>query len=124
MSEAPTVWDALDRSIKDLLHPEVIEDTDGRCVLRFDPQPDWTIGNGVVQGGIVTAMLDMAMAMAANGLSTASITVEILRPVMGPVTSSGVVDKRGRRLLFASAELHDAEGRLVARGTQTAVPYD
>ena len=124
MSEAPTVWDGLDCSIKDLLHPEVVEDDDDRCVLRFDPQSEWTIGGGGVQGGIVTAMLDMAMAMAANGLSTASITVEILRPVMGPVISTGVVDKRGRRLLFASAELHDAQGRLVARGTQTAVPYD
>ena len=105
MSEAPTVWDGIDRSIKDLLHPEVLADEDGRCVLRFHPEPEWTIGSGVVQGGIVTAMLDMAMAMAANGLSTASITVEVLRPVMGPVTSTGVVDKRGRRLLFASAEL-------------------
>ena len=124
MSEAATVWDGIDRSIKDLLHPEVLEDGDGRCVLRFDPQPEWTIGHGVVQGGIVTAMLDMAMAMAANGLSTASITVEILRPVVGPVTATGMVDKRGRRLLFASAELHDAGDRLVARGTQTAVPYD
>jgi len=124
VSDAPTVWDELDRSIKDLLHPTVIEDAEDRCVLRFDPQPEWTIGGGVVQGGIVAAMLDMAMAMAAKGLSTASITVEILRPVIGPITSTGVVDKRGRRLLFASGELHDAEGRLVARGTQTAVPYD
>lgn len=124
MTDAPTVWDGIDRSIKDLLHPEVVEDADGRCVLRFDPQPEWTIGSGVVQGGIVTAMLDMAMAMAANGLSTASITVEILRPVTGRVTATGIVDKRGRRLLFASGELHDADGRLVARGTQTAVPFD
>lgn len=110
-------------SIKDLLHPEVVESAEGRCVLRFDPKPEWTIGGGVVQGGIVTAMLDMAMALAADGCSTATITIDILRPVVGPVTSTGVVDKRGTRLLFASGELHDAEGRLVARGNQTAVPY-
>lgn len=124
MTEAATVWDGIERSIKDLLPPEVVEDTEGRTVLRFHPEPEWTIGSGVVQGGIVAAMLDMAMAMAARGLSTASITVEILRPVVGPVTATGVVDKKGRRLLFASGELHDADGRLVARGTQTAVPFD
>ena len=103
----------------------MVEEVDGRCVIRFTPEPTWTLGNGVVQGGIVTAMLDMAMAIAARGCSTATITIDILRPVTGPViTATGVVDKRGKRLLFASAELHDAEGRLVARGNQTAVPYD
>ena len=124
MTAAEEAWSPTEPSIKDLLDPEILEDREGRCVLRFTPIPEWTIGAGVVQGGIVTAMLDMAMAMAARGLSTASITVEILRPVIGPVTATGVVDKRGRRLLFASGELHDADGRLVARGTQTAVPYD
>lgn len=118
-------WPPNAASIRDLLEPEILEEVDGRCVLRFSPEPTWTLGNGVVQGGIVTAMLDMAMAIAAGGCSTATITVDILRPVTGPViTSTGVVDKRGKRLLFASAELHDAEGRLVARGNQTAVPYD
>ena len=111
-------------SIKDLLRPEVIETSSGRCVLRFEPEPEWTIGGGVVQGGIVTAMLDMSMALAADGCSTATITIDILRPVIGPVVATGVVDKRGKRSLFASGELHDAEGRLVARGNQTAIPYD
>ena len=67
-------------SIYHLLKPEVLEHGDGRAVLRFTPEPIWTIGAGVVQGGIVTAMLDMAMAFASNGLSTATITIDILRP--------------------------------------------
>lgn len=93
-------------------------------MLRFTTEPQWTIGNGVVQGGIVTAMLDMAMAFASNGLSTASITVDILRPATGRLTATGTTTKKGRRLLFATAELHDDEGRLIARGNQTAVPRD
>ncbi len=109
-------------SIYHLLKPEVLENEAGRAVLRFTPEPTWTIGNGVVQGGIVTAMLDMAMAFASDGLSTATITVDILRPAMGPLTATGVTTKQGRRLLFATGELHDSEGRLVARGNQTAIP--
>ncbi|MEM9519774.1 MAG: PaaI family thioesterase [Actinomycetota bacterium] len=109
-------------SIYHLLKPEVLEHGDGRAVLRFTPEPIWTIGQGVVQGGIVTAMLDMAMAFASNGLSTATITVDILRPAIGQLTATGIVTKHGRRLLFATAELHDADGRLVARGNQTAIP--
>ncbi len=111
-------------SIFTLLHPEVLRHQDGCAVLRFTTEPQWTIGNGVVQGGIVTAMLDMAMAFASNGLSTASITVDILRPATGRLTATGTTTKKGRRLLFATAELHDDEGRLIARGNQTAVPRD
>ena len=109
-------------SIYHLLKPEVLEQGDGRAVLRFTPEPIWTIGAGVVQGGIVTAMLDMAMAFASNGLSTATITVDILRPATGRLTATGEVTKMGRRLLFATGELRDDDGRLIARGNQTAIP--
>ena len=109
-------------SIYHLLKPEVLEHGGGRAVLRFTPEPIWTIGNGVVQGGIVTAMLDMAMAFAANGLSTATITIDIVRPATGVLTATGEITKKGRRLLFATGELHDGDGRLVARGNQTAIP--
>ena len=109
-------------SIYHLLKPEVLEHGDGCAVLRFTPEPIWTIGAGVVQGGIVTAMLDMAMAFASNGLSTATITVDILRPATGRLTATGEVTKMGHRLLFATGELHDDNGRLVARGNQTAIP--
>lgn len=111
-----------EESIYHLLKPEVLEHGDGRAVLRFTPEPIWTIGHGVVQGGIVTAMLDMAMAFASDGLSTATITVDILRPATGRLTATGEVTKMGRRLLFATGELHDDEGRLIARGNQTAIP--
>ncbi len=110
-------------SVFTFMQPDVLEQADGRAVLRFTPQPEWTIGNGIVQGGLVTAMLDMAMAFAAGGLSTATITVDILRPAIGPhLTATGTITKQGRRLLFAEAELVDDDGRLVARGTQTALP--
>ena len=104
-------------SIYHLLKPEVLEHGDGRA-LRFTPEPIWTIGAGVVQGGIVTAMLDMAMAFASNGLSTATITIDILRPPPVELTATGEVTKMGRRLLFATGELRDDDGRLIARGNQ------
>ena len=62
----PALWPTDAPSIRDLLQPEMVEEVDGRCVIRFTPEPTWTLGNGVVQGGIVTAMLDMAMAIAPN----------------------------------------------------------
>jgi len=97
---------------------------DGHSELRFTTRPEFTIPSGVVQGGIVAVMLDMAMAMACNGgLSTASLHFEIMRPVRdAELTVKGSLVRKGRRIVFAEAEMTNAEGMVLARGTQTAVP--
>jgi uncharacterized protein (TIGR00369 family) len=112
-------------SIFDLLAPEVLEQEDGRAVFRFTARPELTIPSGQVQGGIVAAMLDMTMAFSANDLSTVSLHVDFLRPAMGPeLTVTATVTRRGRRVIFAEAEMVDQEGRLIARGRQNALPLD
>jgi len=71
-------------------------------------------------------MLDMAMAMAAEGaISTASLQLEIHRPVQGPIIEvTGEVTRKGQRLVFCEAEMRDSNGVLLARARQTAVPLD
>ena len=107
-----------------LLEPVIRPAEEGHADLRFAVRPAFTIPGDVVQGGIVSAMLDMAMAMAGGGrISTASLQVDILRPAKGPTLHvKGWIRQKGRRLVFAEAEMRDAEGRLVATGRQTAVP--
>ena len=114
----------LSESIIDLLKPEVISQEEGRIEIHFRVRPELTIGEGVVQGGIVASMLDMTMAFADNGnISTASLHVDILRPVTGETLKVvGHVTRRGRRIVFIEAEMTNDEGKLVARGRQTAVP--
>ena len=111
-------------SIVDLMQPEFVQTEIDECELRFRPRPEFTIGGGVVQGGIVATMLDLAMAVAASGaIATASLHVDILRPVVGEVlTVKGRITRRGRRVVFAEAELSGPDGTLLARGVQTAVP--
>ena len=108
----------------DLMKPEIVNNADGQCELRFAVRPEFTIYSGIVQGGIVAVMLDMAMALAGNGeLSTASLQYEILRPVRDTtLIAKGNIVRRGRRIIFAEAELRNDEGVLLAKGTQTAVP--
>ncbi len=110
--------------IFDLLKPEIVPAEEGCSELHFESQPHFTIPGGVMQGGIVTAMLDMAMAFAAGGnFSTASIHVEIHRPVTADkMIVKAHVTKKGRRIVFAAAEMRDVGGKLLAKGTQTAVP--
>ena len=112
--------------IHELLKPEIKKHGEGTAELRFPSQPQLTIPGGVMQGGIVTSMLDMAMAFAAGGtFSTASIHVEIHRPVTAEFLNvRATITKRGRRIVFAEATMHDDDGRLLAKGTQTAVPVE
>jgi uncharacterized protein (TIGR00369 family) len=114
----------VEKSILDVLRPEIRSRGDGRVEIRFPVQDRTKIPGGQVQGGIVSSMLDMAMAFAEEGkLSTASLHVDLLRPAKGAYLDvKGWVVQRGRRIIFAEAEMRDDEGRMVARGRQTAVP--
>ena len=111
-------------SIMDLMKPDIRLREDGRSELRFEARPEFTIPSGVVQGGIVAVMLDMAMVMACGGtISTATLHYDILRPVRDEhLTVKGRLVRRGRRIVFAEAEMTNDEGVVLARGTQTAVP--
>lgn len=91
----------------------------GEAVLAFTPPERFAQGAGVLQGGIVTAMLDFAMAFAAHArlgpaertFATASLSANFLRPASpGRYIARGRIVRAGRRLLFAEADLIAARG--------------
>ncbi|MDB5479322.1 MAG: thioesterase [Caulobacteraceae bacterium] len=83
-----------------------------------------------IQGGYLCAMLDECMSVAcmvASGMSHVAPTVEMktsfFRPgVPGLLRGVGRVVKWGKTIAFTEGELYDAEGRLLAKATGTAVP--
>jgi uncharacterized protein (TIGR00369 family) len=83
-----------------------------------------------VQGGYLCAMLDECMSVACMVASkmtavapTAEMKTSFLRPAMpGELRGVGRVIRWGRTIAFTEGELYDAEGRLVAKATGTAVP--
>ena len=93
-----------------------------------------TAGGPVVQGGLVTALLDAGMGGACwsvldrdQAFLTADLRVEFLRPSrIGTLRATGQVVRRTRRVVFCAAELHDAAGTLLAasRCTQVVLPAD
>lgn len=86
----------------------------------------------VIQGGLVTAILDSAMGGACwtvlnndEAFLTADLRVEFLRPTRpGLVRAVGQVIRRSRRVAFCSAELFDVNGNTTAasRCTQVVLP--
>ena len=83
-----------------------------------------------VQGGYLCAMLDECMSVAcmvASGMTAVAPTVEMktsfFRPAgFGALKGIGRVVRWGKTIAFTEGELYDAEGRLVAKATGTAVP--
>lgn len=100
----------------------------GAVELSFAPQPLFIQGTGVIQGGAVTAMLDFAMAFATlaalpptASCATVNLNTSFLRPApQGTYLASGLVERRGKALAFARAELRRAaDGVVVATATST-----
>jgi len=91
-----------------------------------------TAGGPVVQGGLVTALLDAAMGGACwsvldrdQAFLTADLRVEFLRSArIGPLIGKGWVVRRTRRVVFCAAEIRDDDGTVLAtsRCTQVVLP--
>jgi uncharacterized protein (TIGR00369 family) len=107
----------------------------GSTTIGWDAPQDYcfpSAGGPVVQGGLVTALLDAAMGGACwsvldsdQAFLTADLRVEFLRPTRpGQLSATGTVVRRTRRVVFCAADLFDAEGKLLAtsRCTQVVLP--
>jgi uncharacterized protein (TIGR00369 family) len=109
-----------------LLGREVVEvDTrQGGAVLRYTAQPEFLNRHGTVQGGLLSAMLDSATALALYAVLppeltgvTTQLNVSFLKPArLGTFTATSRLIARDDRNAETSGELRDAEGVLVASG--------
>lgn len=107
----------------------------GESTVEWDATADYGFptGNGhVIQGGLVTAILDSAMGGACwtvldndELFLTADLRVEFFRPSRpGLLRASGRVVRRAQRVVFCAADLFDASGTALAasRCTQVILP--
>jgi len=101
-------------------------------VIEWDATPDYCFhspSGPIVHGGMVTTLLDTAMGGAiwslldeTESFLTADLRVEFLRAARpGTLRAAGRVVQRNRRVAFCSAELHDADGELLATSRCTQI---
>lgn len=108
-----------------------VSQADMRVEIEFDARAE-LLGNpmGQIQGGMVSAMLDEAMSVAClitSRMTCVAPTLEMktsfLRPAMpGLLLGVGRVLRWGKTVAFTEGELFDADGRLLAKATGTAIP--
>lgn len=106
---------------------EALDSEDGRLTMTFEPASCFLQGAGRLQGGAIAGMLDFAMAFSAmaqlqdgESCATVTLTTSMLRGAApGRYLARGIVERRGRNMVFARAELatSDAPADLVATAT-------
>lgn len=102
---------------------------EGRAELVIPVRPDFFHAGGAVHGSVYFKAMDDAAFFAVNSLVedvfvlTASFNLHFLRPIAsGELRAKGRVVHASRRLYLAEAELVDAEGRPIGRGSGTFMP--
>jgi uncharacterized protein (TIGR00369 family) len=92
---------------------EVVSANEGNAVLQMAVRPDMHNGVGWLQGGLLVALADEAMALAiytqlleGEGIATISESTSFLKGVReGIVVAEGRVIRKGRRVAFCEAEV-------------------
>jgi uncharacterized protein (TIGR00369 family) len=103
----------------------------GHVVLEFEASEKHHQPNGVVQGGVLTAIADAAMGMAGMTVqevgwanTTIELKINFIRPVIrGVVKAEGKVVQAGRTVLFLEASVTNEEGKLAALATSSVLAF-
>jgi uncharacterized protein (TIGR00369 family) len=103
----------------------------GRVVFSGEPSEGFFNPLGTIHGGWTAAILDSAMGCAVHstlkpGLAYTTVEMKLnyVRAVMpgrGPVTCEGRLVHAGNRIATSEGYLRDADGRLLAHGTETCL---
>ena len=101
---------------------EAIDIIEGRTRLRVPPRPEHGNNLGIVHGGLICTLLDIAMGTAArcavgHPVMTLDMQASFLSPGRGEMTAEGWVLRAGKSILFCEAEVRTADGELVARSS-------
>ena len=98
---------------------EIVSYEQGKAVLNMQVRPDMHNGVGWLQGGMLVALADEAIALALytllkehEGIATISESTSFVKGVQeGVITAEAKVIKKGRRVAFAEAEVFLDDGK-------------
>jgi len=113
--------------IFDSLEMEVVSSGRGTAVMRFPYKKEFAQYQGTIQGGIVAAYADAAIAVAVTSLLpegrdmvTTELHIYFLRTITsGPIIARADIVHEGKTLLLGHATVERADGTVCARVTAT-----
>lgn len=112
---------------------DITEAAQGRAVIVANPDDTLLNPSGTVHGGFTATLLDSCMGLAVRTTlekgfeqTTVEFKISLLRPITpatGPIRAEGTILTRGRRIGTAEGRITDAQGRLLAHGTETCLIF-
>lgn len=100
---------------------EVVEWGQGRAVIALEAQARLMNRRGVVHGGVIATLADMALSLAWRGAvpdgvpaGTLNLSVNFVAPASGRLTAEGRLLQMTGGCAFCEAKVVDAVGALVA----------
>jgi uncharacterized protein (TIGR00369 family) len=109
----------------------VVEAEEGRVVFEGTPTDRFTNPLGGIHGGWIAALLDSAMGCAVHtrlaagqAYTTVEMKVNLVRavtPALGKLRCEGRVLHFGNRIATSEGFVRDADGVLIAHGTETCL---
>ncbi len=112
-----------------LMGIEVVSVEPGKAILKMQVRPDMLNGVGWLQGGMLVALADEAIALAiypdlneTEGIATISESTSFIKGVRdGVIFAEGRLIKKGRRVAFAESEVFTVNGeRMILSRTSAA----
>jgi uncharacterized protein (TIGR00369 family) len=102
----------------------------GEALIVLDSERRHTNSFGVVHGGVVLTLMDVAMAMAARsmpdeagaqarGMVTIEMKTSFMQPARGRLEAYGTLIHRTPTMAFCEAQIQDAEGKPIAKASGT-----
>lgn len=116
--------------IANFLKMRLIELTPGYAKVTMKLRPEFLTFNGVIFGGVITALSDQAFAYASNSLSYPSFASQInIHLIAGAdvgdeLTAECRVIKSGRRVGISEMTVTNQAGKLIAKATGTTIPVE
>ncbi len=114
--------------IASFLNIKVLEISPGYARVSMKMRPEFLNFNGVVFGGIVTAVADHAFSLAINSLVMPSLSTQFNIYLLAPAAvgdeliGEGRVLKSGRRAGITEMTVTNQNGKLIAKATGTTIP--
>jgi uncharacterized protein (TIGR00369 family) len=111
------------------LNGKLLKVDTGKVEIEYIGRPEMNNGLGLVQGGILSAMIDNAMAGAIYSLNgnysfnTIGLNVEYLfgAKIGEPILAKAAVIKEGKTIIFCECQLFDSAGRILTKASSTLV---
>lgn len=114
--------------IASFLNMKLVELSVGYAKVSMPMKPEYINFNGMIFGGIISAVADQAFAYATNSVITPNVASQFNIHFIAAASKKDTLEaecrvvKRGKRVCISEIKVTNQEGKLIAMATGTTIP--